>query len=255
MEDVRFFNTHQQLLVGYLYQADGERIVILAHGFLNDKSSQGRFERMAGSLAKAGISALAFDFSGSGGSDPAILSAAGQVDDLRAALQWARGRGYRQIGLFGNSLGSYICLRCADEGIRTMVLMGALTHNMHYDWDAIFPSEKMEELKREGVMTLQMENGSLRKLGHQMLRDFEEIDQQALLASVACPVLILHGDHAEDQEELTLLGHSRAGMKWLPASSHLEVIEGAGHGCVGYMDRVVDLAVAWFSDHFTGPDR
>lgn len=249
MERVHFNNERGLSLVGHLYAADPERIVVLAHGFLNDKSSQGRFDRVAGALARAGVSALAFDFSGSGESDPAVLSAEGQEGDLRAAIRWAREGGYRKIGLFGNSLGTYICLRCADEGIETMVLMGALTHSMDYDWDAFFPREKMEALARDGVMTLEMEDGSLRRLGRQMLRDFQEIDQRTLLESVDCPVLLIHGDHPEDEEEQTLLGYSRSEMKWLPGASRFVVIEGARHGCAEHMDRVVEETVAWFEEH------
>lgn len=249
MERVRFQKKCDQHLVGHLYAADPERIVILVHGFLNDKSSQGRFDRIAESLDRAGVSALTFDFSGSGESDPDLLSAAGQEEDLRAAIRWARERGYRRVGLFGNSLGTLICLRCADEGVETMVLMGALTHSMDYDWEAFFPKEKMEELASDGVMRLASETGGVRLLGQQMLRDFEEIDQQRLLESVGCPVLLIHGDHPEDEEEETLLGYSRSGMRWLPGASRLVVIEGARHGCAEHMDRVVEETVTWFGEH------
>jgi pimeloyl-ACP methyl ester carboxylesterase len=153
------------------------------------------------------------------------------------------------MGLFGNSLGTLICLRCADEEVETMVLMGALTHSMNYDWEAFFPKEKMEELARDGVMRLASETGGVRLLDQQMLRDFEEIDQQRLLEPVGCPVLLIHGDHPEDEEEETLLGYSRSGMRWLPGASRLVVIEGARHGCAEHMDRVVEETVAWFGEH------
>ena len=45
---------------------------------------------------------------------------------LRQAFRKARERGYRRVGLFGNSLGTLICLRCADEGVETMVLMAGV---------------------------------------------------------------------------------------------------------------------------------
>jgi pimeloyl-ACP methyl ester carboxylesterase len=70
-------------------------------------------------------SALASDFSGCGESDDDSLPVAKQVDDLRSAI--ARAQGFQRIGLFGNSLGTLICLRAYSPEIATMILMGAVT--------------------------------------------------------------------------------------------------------------------------------
>ncbi|HEY6953383.1 MAG TPA: hypothetical protein VI758_13325, partial [Bacteroidota bacterium] len=80
----------------------------------------------------------------------------------------------------------------------------------------------------------------------QMLRDFEEIDQQTLLGNVLCPVLLIHGSDPTDEEEILLLDRSRRGIELLPAGSRLEVIDGANHTFIKHWDRVIALAVEWY---------
>jgi alpha-beta hydrolase superfamily lysophospholipase len=69
MEAVSFRNARDRRLVGLLHRADPVRIVVMAHGFCNDKSSQGRFDRIAEALHREGLSVLRFDFGGCGESD------------------------------------------------------------------------------------------------------------------------------------------------------------------------------------------
>ena len=78
-----------------------------------------------------------------------------------------------------------------------------------------------------------------------MLKDFEQIDQPRLLSRVKCPVLIIHGD--ADDEERMLLQRSRAGMRYLPADSRLEVIAGATHGFYDHLDELTERIQDWFS--------
>ena len=245
MEKIRFENVRGLSLVGNLYATGSKKIIILAHGFTNDKSSQGRFEKLAAVLNTVGFDAFAFDFSGCGESDSDVLSAAHEVEDLRAAIDFISGRGYERLGLFGNSLGSLICLRCYRPEIETMVLMGALTHRMTYDWYEEFSQAQMQALEGEGVIKLESDELGTRLIGQQMLNDFEEIDQEQLLSSVKCPVLIIHGNHMEDAEELELLANSKKGMHLLPEASELLVIEGARHGCKEHMDQVAERTAEW----------
>jgi len=159
-------------------------MVIMAHGFMNNKSSQGRFDMIAEALNKLGFNVFAFDFSGCGESDPDFLNVANEVDDLNSAIEIMKSRGYESIALFGYSLGSLICLRCFHPEIETMVLMGAMTHSMNYDWNEEFTQEQMVELQKVGFITLNSVELGTYRVGHQMLKDFEDIDQEELLKDV-----------------------------------------------------------------------
>jgi len=249
MEKLIFKNSRDLSLVGNLYISNSNRVVIMAHGFTNNKSSQGRFDKIAEALIKLDFNVFAFDFSGCGESDPDILNAANEVDDLNSAIEFMKSRGYERIGLFGNSLGSLICLRCFRSEIETMVLMGALTHRMDYDWNEEFTQDQMNELERDGIITLTSAELGIRRVGHQMLNDFKDIDQEKLLKAVSCPVLIIHGNNEEDKEEVQLLANSRKGMHLLSETAELVVIDGAKHGCREHLDEVIKLTSKWYLKH------
>lgn len=138
MQRVTFQNSHKLTLVGHLYPSTSQSIIILCHGFTSDKSSRGRFDKLANSFQRLGYSALAFDFSGCGESDDDRLTLAKQVDDLHSVISFVTSMGYTKIALYGNSLGSTVCLQCYTPQISTMVLTGALTGPMKYDWDEYF---------------------------------------------------------------------------------------------------------------------
>lgn len=253
MSEISFLNSRGGRIVGTLYPGAHQSIVIMAHGFSSDRTSNGRFGKLAQSFQQAGLSALAIDFSGCGESDDDILMASKQEDDLRSAVGYVKSVGYQQIGLYGHSLGSLICLRSFTPQIKAMVLSGALTGPMHYDWNLYYSEGQMQELATKGYITVTRNEGVRKQalVSQQMLNDFAEIDQQELLQRVSCPVLIIHGNREDDEEELQLCQHSLEGMKYLSTDSKLEVIDGANHRFYEHMDVLCQLATDWFIKHFT----
>lgn len=71
------------------------------------------------------------------------------------------------------------------------------------------------------------------------------------MKGVGCPVLIIHGNSEEDQEELQLLERSRRGMALLPEGSNLVIVEGAKHGIKEKYDEVVRYADQWLKPYLT----
>lgn len=186
-----------------------------------------------------------------------MLTVDHQVDDLQSAISFAKSKGYQKVALYGHSLGSLICLKCYTPEIVTMVLSGALTDAMTYNWNHYFTKEQMDHLKENGFIIEKREDSKIRKtvfIDKQMLIDFEEINQKELLKPVACPVLIIHGDNKEDQEELLLLQRSKKGMHYLSSSSKLEVIADANHTFLEHLDLLTKLAKEWYSKHLGEPD-
>lgn len=248
MELVSFKNSRNKTVRGHLWSADSKSVIIMAHGFLSDRFSRGRFDVLGNTLNGSGFNVLAFDFCGCGESDDESLTAEKEVEDLHAAIDFVKQKGLQTIGLYGHSLGTLICLRSYSTDIKTMVLSGALTGPMHYNWNEFFTAEQLNELNQTGYITEPV-NSKYRKnitIDAQMLKDFEEINQAELLQAVKCPVLIIHGNNPEDEEETELLQNSRKGMEFLSKESALEVIDGATHSFSGYIDILKDLANDWF---------
>jgi pimeloyl-ACP methyl ester carboxylesterase len=219
----------------------------MCHGFTSDKSSGGRFDRFANSFHQLGYSVLAFDFSGCGESDDDRLTIAKWVDDLHSAISFLKSKGYTNIALYGNSLGSRVCLQCYTAEISTMVLTGASTGPIKYNWDEYFTKEQMQELKEKGYITEHRRQRTV-IIDKQMLLDFELVNQEELLKNVHCPVLIIHGN--ADEEERRLCEITKQGMQWLSKDSKLEIIDGASHGFMDHLDIVEKLVTDWFLKYF-----
>lgn len=250
---MRFANSRGGTLAGNWHNTGSARGVVLAHGFTGDKESRGRFDRMGEALAGAGYQALAFDFAGCGESDDDVLTVGGQEDDLRSATRFLRERGgVRECAWYGHSLGSYIALRAWTPEIATLVVSGALTGPMVYDWERYFSAEQREEWAARGRVTVSKAEGPRRTVvvDGTLLDEFGRIDQRKLLAPVGCPVLLVHGDG--DEEERALLENSRRAMALLPAGSRLVVEPGAGHGFDGHYDAVIEETLSWLAGRLPG---
>jgi hypothetical protein len=98
------------------HRANGPAVVVIAHGFTGTKTEAGRlFVEMARALTLAGISALRFDFMGSGDSSGAFaqMTPKTEIADLNAVLDWA-GLRYRHVGVLGLSFGGAVSI-CTVE--------------------------------------------------------------------------------------------------------------------------------------------
>lgn len=244
MERVTFKNSRNLTLVGNLYPANSNAIIIMCHGFCSDKNSRGRFPRLAKEFNENGYNAFAFDFSGCGESDNDRLTMAKEVDDLKSAIAFIKSKGFNKIALYGHSLGTVICLKCFSPDIITMVLSGACTDSMKYDWNDFYSKEQIKELEEKSYLTEKTDG--VRKeiiVDQQILKDFELINQEELLSKITCPILIIHGD--SDEEERLLCENSKKGMHLLSSDSRLIVINGANHSFMDHLDKLIDLVIGW----------
>jgi pimeloyl-ACP methyl ester carboxylesterase len=248
-ETVGFEAARGVQLVGTMTPVPGPGAVVMVHGFAGDRTSRGRFPRLASALAARGVASLAFDAAGCGNSDDAVLTLDGLADDVRAAIAYVAARGYTRLALLGHSLGSLVCLRAAPGAAVTMVLTGALTGPMPYDWDALLDERQRAELAATGRVTYPRTDERSRAVvvDGALLRAMTTIDQHTLLAPIECPVMLVLGDG--DEEERLLLERARAALPRLPAGSRLEVVAGAPHGFGGAYEEVVRSVTDWVVDH------
>lgn len=124
-EKLFFINTANARLAAALHEADAEKIVIFAHGFTGSKHETGRlFVTTARSLAAAGITALRFDFMGSGDSSGEFfdMSPETEIRDLLDVIAWARRRKFRRIGVLGISFGGAASI-CATARSRDVAAL------------------------------------------------------------------------------------------------------------------------------------
>jgi len=253
MDKITFKNSKNKILVGNLYRADSDKAIIMAHGLTGDKSSGGRFDKIATALQKDIYNVLSFDFSGCGESEDENISVEKEVNDLNSALQYMKSLGCRTFAFYGHSLGSLVCMKSYSKEIKSMVFTGALTGNVNYDWTKYFSAEQLKLAQEVGYLIEKRQAGVRQEIVYdkQIMRDFTTINQQELLSSISCPILLIHGNNPEDTEELQFLENSKKGMKYLSEESKLVVIENGKHGLYEHVDVVIQEMRTWYRVYLT----
>ena len=162
---------------------------------------------------------------------------------MQSVIKYAIENSYSNIALFGNSFGTLACLKNYREEIKTIVIVGALTDSMIYDWEAFYSENQIKMLETRGFFYDETERKH--KITKQTLLDFKEVNQDELIREVKCPVLIIHGNNIDDEEELQLLSRSKNAIKKLPEYSKLEIIKDGKHGMREHWNIVVELTSEW----------
>ena len=122
--------------------ADGDRkppLAILLHGWNGEKGYQYQFPPLAWRLTRLGVAVATIELPYHGRRKPPrgefrnflsgdlsqMMGATVQaIADIRALVHWARGEGYRSIGLWGNSLGAWLGgLTACAEPLEGLVLI------------------------------------------------------------------------------------------------------------------------------------
>ena len=227
MEKVVFQNALNQRLSGWLHRgpASGELgpTVVLCHGMMSSKEGT-KQKAFAVGLGKLGLSVLRFDFSFCGESEGKFeeISFAQEVDDLRCAVEWVRGRGANPIGLLGSSMGAAVALLYAREApfIGALVALAAVG-------DPGRLVDRMEDLKHH-VERWKAEGyrfGAEGEAGEGFYEDARRQDVLGAARKILSPLLILHGEDDEvvPVEDARALFENAAGPKALnvlPACDH-----------------------------------
>jgi formylglycine-generating enzyme required for sulfatase activity len=123
METVTFTTEDGVQLAGSLF-GEGKSAVILAHQGTQGADQTG-WQTFGKLLGERGFAALAFDFRGIGQSGGSLnYSALDQ--DVAAALQFLRDRGYEKIACVGASMGGTACIRVAlDDELAGLAALGS----------------------------------------------------------------------------------------------------------------------------------
>ncbi len=251
MQKISFTNSRRLKLVGHYYEVGSDTTVVMVHGLRGDKSFHGKFDALARQYNAEGYNAFAFDFCGSGESDVDSVCVEKQLDDLRAAIQFVKNQGSKRLVLNGHSLGAYVCLRAYTPEVSTMVLFGALTGPIHFNWRLFLSGRQRQELEATGRITIPIGIGFRKTLvvEEEVIKEVERIDAHQLFGTIACPLLIVHGN--ADPIEKMFLKNTRQAMAYLPPGSKVAVIDGASHGFCRHIDLLTDLSSSWLRERLS----
>ena len=254
----------------------GRPAVIVCHGFKGFKD-WGFFPHLADRLARAGCTAVSFNFSASGvGPDGESFSEperfrrwtySGDLADLNAIVSAvATGsvapgiRPPSAIGLVGHSRGGGVGILCAarDERLGALVTWNAIGHLLRWGPETIARWREAGELRVENQRT-----GEVLPLGTDLLEDIDRhgdrLDMVAAAANVAIPWLVIHG--AADATVPLPEGRQ---LHQAATNAELLVIEGGSHtfgakhpwaGTTPELEQAIEATVGWMSRGLFGGGR
>lgn len=224
---------------GDIYPAESSLgAVILCHGF-KGFAHWGFFPYLAQALAENGLTAITFDFSGSGiGRDResftepdafAHNTLSREQDDLELLVDYAKRRKLitGKFGLFGHSRGggsSILFAAATDSDVGSLVTWAAISYPNRWS------EEDVLTWRRQGYADVtNSRTGQVMRLGTALLDDVElhgkaKLNIAAAAARIRAPWLIVHGT-ADETVPSAEAEHLHAQS---PVST-LRLIEGANH--------------------------
>ncbi|MES2309199.1 MAG: alpha/beta fold hydrolase [Verrucomicrobiota bacterium] len=224
-----------------LHYVNLKSLVILSHGFTGSKVEGGRsFVSTARALAKAKISALRFDFMGSGDSSGEFydMSPESEIRDLKNVIQWAQKKGFKKIGLLGQSFGGGVTI-CTAAQTKVGALKTIVT------WSSV-PSFKFWRPTPDEALDPKKENPML-KVGPSFYTDRPKVDVPEAYLSLTLPKLQIQGDQ-------DIPGFREEFSKYFPKAQGVKkhiVIPTADHVFTHWPHRkqVISKTVQWFSKY------
>ena len=241
MKKIWFENSRGQKLAGMLHEANQSpkasedafqptrKAVIMAHGFKADKDEVGIFTRTAEALCKNGFTVLRFDFAGSGESEGEFveMTLSSEVEDLKSAIGFMKGRVYRIIGLVGASFGGTVSILGVSKDIKALVLWNPKTRKGGFSSLGRSDKNWRGTLDVKGYFELYGQNTKrFYRVGRPLISELDSIDVFYEAKKIKVPTLILHGrqdTHVPIEDSMEL-------MKFLGKPKKLEIMKGAEHG-------------------------
>lgn len=217
-----------------------ERVIILAHGFYNNKDAY-LFRKMAGSFSRY-YDVIAFDFRGHGKSSGLFSWTAKEPKDLAAVVTYAKVQGYKKIGLIGFSLGAAVSVieASCNKLINSVVAVSAPYDfwqiNLHF-WEP----DMLDDLKLNlGIKG----KGKFIRPGNLLLKKIRPIDAVKKISPT--PILFIHGQN----DWVIKPEHSKKLFKKAKLPKKLLIIKGVGHADIIFDQKpkqFITYCRAWFN--------
>jgi pimeloyl-ACP methyl ester carboxylesterase len=214
--------------------------VIICHGF-KGFAHWGFFPYLARTLAENGLTAITFDFSGSGiGRDRETFSQpdaftrntfSREQEDIESVVDYARRKKIidGKFGLFGHSRGGGMAIIYAaaqDSEVKSLVTWASIGRT---NWWT--PEEAVIWHQRGYAEITNSRTGQVMRLGTDLLEDVElhgntKLNIAGAAAKVKVPWLIIHGTGDETVRSI----EAERLHELSPRISTLRLVEGANHG-------------------------
>lgn len=198
---------------------------------------------LAAELAKRGHPVLRFDFAGLGMSEGSFADTTLSTDiaDLRAAIGWLEGEGFKVDTLIGHSLGgaASILTGAIVPSVRNVVVIGTSAEVGKVT--RILKPEDWDTLSRDGVVSVRV-GGVVRPIRREFIEDLKGHSLMETVANWNKSLLVIHGTadelvSSESQEALFAAARQPKAFFSLPGADHLFA---ADRGHARHIARVIE---------------
>jgi pimeloyl-ACP methyl ester carboxylesterase len=213
---------------------------VLAHGFTGSWRSAG-LRRVATVLARdAGV--VAFDFRGHGRSSGVSTVGDREVNDLEAAVRWARLLGYRQVATVGFSMGASVAVRHAAliGGVDAVV---AVSGPSRWFYRGTVPMRRLYALVETPSGRLVARLAMRTRIDTRRWNPVPQEPREVVAAIAPTPLLIVHGD----SDGYFPLDHPYELAARAGPSAELWVEPGFGHAEAAIDPELTRRIAAWVS--------
>ncbi len=250
-QPVHFYNDNGEKLAGTLHRPDGgsDAGVILGHCFTCSRHIS-IIREISYTLAREGLTALRFDFSGNGQSegDFTRTTYTKHIGEMKKAVGFLKEKGISRFGLAGHSMGASIAVLTGAEMPDTAGVCALGGRLAGTDTARFFSKEDMEQLRETGRLSFTSRGRNL-QLSRTFFDDLRHYDVPETIAGLPVPLLVVHGD----QDEIVSVENAYQ-AKELQPHTDLMIIPGADHmfSNAGQRREIAARVVQWFQEHLTG---
>lgn len=243
MKKIIIKNSSGEKLVGVLHESKTNKLVIVCHGRACTKDEH-FYHELCERLAKNGINAFRFDFSGNGESkgkfeDSTITK---EIEDIKSVVDYFKKNNYEIFCLIGHSQGAVEVLlhQSKYNSAKCIVDIAAYADQR----DATFKKytkEKIEDLNQNGFIKLSAW-GKTFKLTKKYFYDRAKYgDIRTKVRKIKAPVLVIHGTEDKDVDFSNGIKMKKA----LNKKSEFISINGAEHFFKTHKKMLIDSIISW----------
>ncbi len=223
-----FFNSRGLKLCGVLEVVNpkSKEVIVMVHGFSSGKDADSCVKLSKG-LTQKGKNSFRFDLAGNYESEGEFeeQTVSTMVQDTLVAISFLRTKGFTKFSMIGSSCGGLVALLVALQVKLEKLALIAPVSNYILQRTRKYGEAAIAEWKQKGYNFYDAGPRGLLRVNYSFFEDLTKYkDLYKRVETIACPVLILHGDKDEDvaiSDSEELVKHLQQG--------ELIIVHGADH--------------------------
>jgi pimeloyl-ACP methyl ester carboxylesterase len=235
-------HTKDNVTIAYDHYKNGfNSVIIVCPGFYNSKDN--RWMKKTAEMLLSAYDVIAFDLRGHGSSGGTFMWAGREDSDVNAIIDYAKGLGYKHIGILAYSLGASASINAvaARDTVASMVLISCPSRFEAIDfcfWEPGMFSDLFDNIACGW-------QGKGARCGNMFLAKERPIDSIVRIKDT--PILFIHGD----RDWIVKPRHSKKLYDAAICPKKIEIVKGGFHAerlIQLHYEEMKQLILAWFAE-------